>query len=91
MPTACIIGGGEVAVQVRNRLLDRGIDVPNEMEVIGLSGTRLSNFTCPSLATVRIDVQGLMEAAFRLLESGEEEIRVPTGFSPGRSILSGNR
>jgi Transcriptional regulators len=91
MPTACIISGGEVAVQVRNRLLDRGIDVPNEMEVVGLSGNRLSNFTCPSLATVRIDAQGLMEAAFRLLESGEEEIRVPTGFIPGRSILAGGQ
>ena len=89
MPTACIMSGGEVAVQVRNLLLDRGIDVPNAMEIIGLSGNRLGNFTCPSLATIRIDTQGLMEAAFQLLESGEEEIRVPTGFTPGKSILSG--
>lgn len=87
MPTACIIGGGEAAVHVRNRLLERGIDVPHEMEIIGLSGNRMINYTCPSLATIRIDVQGLMEAAFRLLESGEDEIRVPTGFTPGRSIL----
>jgi len=88
MPTACIITSGEPAVFVQNRLLERGIDIPNQMEIIGLSGTRLSHFTCPSLATIRLDTEGLMSAAFQLLESNESEIRVPTGFIFGKSILS---
>lgn len=91
MPGACIVGGGEAAVYVRNRLLDYGIDVPREMEIIGLSGDRLPGYTSPSLATIRMDAPGLMAAAFRLLGGEEAEIRVLTGFIPGRSILPENR
>ncbi len=87
MPKACIVGGGESSIFVLNRLLAQGIEVPREMEIVGFSGDRLSHFTSPSLAVVRQDIRGLMDAAFRLLEETKEaEIKIPTTFVPGNSI-----
>ncbi|MBS1369300.1 MAG: LacI family DNA-binding transcriptional regulator [Lentisphaeria bacterium] len=85
---ACIVCGGEDAVYILNRLMSQGVSIPHKLELVGLAGNRLSHFTNPSLAVIQMDTEQLMEAAFRLIESGEESVvRVPTGFIPGGSVL----
>jgi len=70
--SAIICYNDQVAVGVVNALKDQGLDVPDDVSVIGFDDT-VASYTRPALTTMAVDRKGLAEAAstrlFTLIES----------------------
>lgn len=71
-----------IAATVYKVARERAIRIPDDLSVTGFDNQIFSNFLVPKLATVDIPVEGLSDAAFRLLMSrmegrfGREEIEI---------------
>jgi DNA-binding LacI/PurR family transcriptional regulator len=65
--TAVVAYTDEVAVGVLNRLVDRGLRVPDDLSVVGVDDTSLAEMVTPRLTTVRLPAAESGRAAVRML------------------------
>jgi LacI family transcriptional regulator/LacI family repressor for deo operon, udp, cdd, tsx, nupC, and nupG len=65
--TAVVAYNDEVAVGVLNRLVDRGLRVPDDLSVVGVDDTSLAEMVSPRLTTVRLPAAESGRAAVRML------------------------
>jgi LacI family transcriptional regulator/LacI family repressor for deo operon, udp, cdd, tsx, nupC, and nupG len=65
--TAVVAYNDEVAVGVLNRLVDRGLRVPDDLSVVGVDDTSLAEMVTPRLTTVRLPAAESGRAAVRML------------------------
>lgn len=56
-----------IAANVLREARQRGIDVPNDLKVIGYDGTEATRILLPELSTVQQPIQGIAESAIELL------------------------
>jgi LacI family transcriptional regulator len=88
--TANDVGAGAVLQVAR----DMGLQVPGDLAVIGYGDTMLSHAWVPPLTTVRQAVEGLGEAACRLLlhlmEDPASQDRVPVPVLPTELVVRGS-
>ncbi len=66
-PTAVVCATDLLAVTLMQRLVARGIRVPDEISVCGIDDILLARYTTPALTTVEVDKKTMGEAAIRLL------------------------
>jgi len=66
-PEVIINIGDNTAMSVIKCCFDRGIMIPQDVEVTGFDGIALSEFTCPSLTTIKQPIQEMAEKAVNLL------------------------
>ncbi|CAK8580582.1 catabolite control protein A [Priestia megaterium] len=66
-PTAIFVGTDEMALGVIHGAQDRGLNVPNDLEVIGFDNTRLSTMVRPQLTSVVQPMYDIGAVAMRLL------------------------
>lgn len=56
-----------IAANVLREARQRGIDVPNDLKVIGYDGTEATRVLLPELSTVQQPIQGIAESAIEIL------------------------
>ncbi|WLR50244.1 catabolite control protein A [Bacillus tianshenii] len=66
-PTAIFVATDEMALGVIHGAQDRGVSIPNELEVIGFDNTRLAVMVRPQLSTVVQPMYDIGAVAMRLL------------------------
>jgi LacI family transcriptional regulator len=66
-PTAIVTFSDTVAVGVLRYLQDQGLDVPRDISLISFDGIAVSEFTKPSIATVKTPMYDIGKQAFELL------------------------
>jgi LacI family repressor for deo operon, udp, cdd, tsx, nupC, and nupG len=66
-PQAIINISDNTAISVLKYCYDNGINVPNDVEVTGFDGIDLSNYTCPSLTTVKQPIKEMAESAIGII------------------------
>ncbi|HWO75455.1 MAG TPA: catabolite control protein A [Bacillus sp. (in: firmicutes)] len=66
-PTAIFVGSDEMALAVIHRARDRGIVVPDQLEVISSDNTRLTQMVRPQLTTIVQPLYDIGAVAMRLL------------------------
>lgn len=74
--TAAFVGADELAAGVLNGLTDRGVDVPNDFEIITAINTKLTQITRPQLTSISIPMYDMGAVAMRMLTKlmGKENI-----------------
>jgi DNA-binding LacI/PurR family transcriptional regulator len=77
--TAVVAYNDEVAVGVLNRLVDRGLRVPDDLSVVGVDDTSLAEMVTPRLTTVRLHAS----------EAGRAAVRMLLDLVAGRSVPAG--
>lgn len=85
-PTAIYVGSDEMALGVIHGAKDKGIDVPDELEVISSDNTRLSQMVRPQLTTVVQPLYDIGAVAMRLLTKlmNKEKVDEQTVILPHR-------
>ena len=68
--TGVVAYNDEIAVGVMNRLVDRGLRVPEDISVVGFDDTQLAELVTPRLTTVRIPAAAAGVAAADMLLAG---------------------
>lgn len=66
-PTAIFVGTDEMALGVIHGAQDRGVRIPDELEVVGFDNTRLATMVRPKLTTVVQPMYDIGAVAMRLL------------------------
>jgi len=66
-PTAIFVGTDEMAVGVIHGVMDQGLTIPEDIEVIGFDNTRLATMVRPRLTTVVQPMYDIGAVAMRLL------------------------
>lgn len=66
-PTAIFVTTDEIALGVIHAIQDKGLNVPNDIEVIGFDNTRLATMVRPTLSTVVQPIYDIGAVAMRLL------------------------
>ena len=66
-----------MAIGAIRALRDAGLRVPEDISVMGFDGLLIGQYTVPTLATIRQDVQELAERSIRLLQENIEAPREP--------------
>jgi DNA-binding LacI/PurR family transcriptional regulator len=66
-PEVIINLSDNAAISVIKYCFDHGINIPRDVEISGFDGIALSNFTCPSLTTIKQPIQKMAEKAIELL------------------------
>ncbi|MBO5254720.1 MAG: LacI family DNA-binding transcriptional regulator [Opitutales bacterium] len=67
-PTALIASNDKVAIELINAAVEAGIDVPNDLSIVGFDDIPMASLTSPKLTTIRTDIISMgREAALRLL------------------------
>ncbi|WP_026695023.1 LacI family DNA-binding transcriptional regulator [Peribacillus kribbensis] len=94
-PTAIFVTDDVLALGILNALNEKGISVPNEMNVVSFNNLFFSEFTSPPLTTVEVNIYQLgYEAARSVVELIEDEnsspkcITVPTEIIIRKSTKS---
>lgn len=74
--TAAFVGADELAAGILNGLTDRGVDVPNDFEIITSINTKLTQITRPQLTSISIPMYDMGAVAMRMLTKlmGKENI-----------------
>lgn len=67
--TALFVSNDEGAVAAIAALRDRGLSVPNDIAIVSIDNTEMSNFIRPALTTVSIPIREIGENALRYLVS----------------------
>ncbi len=71
--TAVITSTDEQAYRLLKILNKKGLSVPEDISVVGFDDLPFSEYTCPSLTTVRVPLKELIEGSVDLLESGNND------------------
>ena len=71
-PTAVMCSNDMTAIGVMREAYDQGINVPQDLSVIGFDDVRLAQFITPPLTTVRMSQTDLARIAFEALMSETE-------------------
>jgi len=66
-PTAIFVGTDEMAVGVIHGVMDQGLTIPEDVEIIGFDNTRLATMVRPRLTTVVQPMYDIGAVAMRLL------------------------
>lgn len=66
-PTAVIAASDTLAAELVGELLDRGVDVPGHVSVIGFDDTAVSRWMRPQLTTIRQDIPAKASMAVEVL------------------------
>jgi DNA-binding LacI/PurR family transcriptional regulator len=66
-PTAVLCSNDMTAIGVMREAYDLGIQIPNQLSVVGFDDIRLAEFTTPPLTTVRMSQMELAKIAFEAL------------------------
>lgn len=85
-PTAIFVGTDEMALGVIHGAQDLGINIPNDLEVIGFDNTRLAMMVRPQLTTVVQPMYDIGAVAMRLLTKymNKEKVEDSTVVLPHR-------
>lgn len=86
-PTALVAGNDWIAVSAISDLLRSGINVPEEVSVVGYGDYAAAVQTTPQLTTIRVPGEEMGAAAFELLREGMER-RADPRRSPRRLIIA---
>ncbi|HCN74071.1 catabolite control protein A [Pseudolactococcus plantarum] len=85
--TAAIVSDDEVAVGLLNGLVDRGVKIPEEFEIITANDSVITEFTRPTLSSIEQPLYDLGAVSMRLLtkmmhkeEVSEKSIILPHGI-----------
>jgi LacI family transcriptional regulator len=79
-PTALLCSNDMTAIGVMRQAFDLGINVPQELSVIGFDDTRLADFMIPPLTTVQMSQTEIATLAFNaLLNEVQREAPAPNG------------
>src|SRR5438876_8782232 len=71
-PTAVLCSNDMTAIGLMREAYDQGINIPQDLSVVGFDDIRLSQFMIPPLTTVQMSQTGLAQIAFSaLLDSAE--------------------
>lgn len=83
-PTAIFVASDEMALGVIHGIQDAGLNIPNDIEVVGFNNTRISTMVRPTLSTVVQPMYDIGAVAMRLLtkymnkeEVGEKKVILP--------------
>lgn len=76
-PTAIFVGTDEMALGVIHGAQDRGILIPDQLEVVGFDNTRLATMVRPTLTTVLQPMYDIGAVAMRLLTKYMNKETVP--------------
>ncbi|PXW88168.1 LacI family transcriptional regulator [Streptohalobacillus salinus] len=87
-PTAIFVASDEMALGVIHGIQDRGMSVPNDIEVIGFDNTRLAQMVRPTLSTVVQPMYDIGAVAMRLLTKymNKEEVSEQNVILPHQII-----
>jgi LacI family transcriptional regulator len=87
-PKALFVTTDEMAVGVIHGLQDKGLHVPEDMEVIGFNNTRIAMMVRPTLTTIVQPMYDIGAVAMRLLTKymNKEEVTEQTVILPHRMI-----
>ncbi|MFC0187848.1 catabolite control protein A [Fictibacillus aquaticus] len=85
-PTAVFVGTDEMALGVIHGAQDRGLKIPEDIEVIGFDNTRLATMVRPTLSTVVQPMYDIGAVAMRLLTKlmNKEKVEEHTVVLPHR-------
>ncbi|HKD07607.1 MAG TPA: LacI family DNA-binding transcriptional regulator [Bryobacteraceae bacterium] len=93
-PTAIVTGNDLTAIGVLRRAFDAGINVPEDLSVVGFDDIMFSEYTQPALTTVAVPRGEIGNAAFQALwammndpEQAGRELRVETHLVVRQSTL----
>ena len=75
--TALFAMADVMAIGAIRALADHGLQVPEDVSVMGFDGLKIGDYTVPKLATVRQDVTALAEESIRILLENIAELRAP--------------
>ncbi len=91
-PTAIFCASDELALACINAAYDHGVDVPNDIEVIGFNDTKLAKMIRPTLTTVVQPTYDIGAVAMRLLTKymNNEEVEDDTIVLPHHIIFRGS-
>jgi LacI family transcriptional regulator len=79
-PTALMCSNDMTAIGVMRQAFDLGINVPQELSIIGFDDTRLADFMIPPLTTIQMSQAELATLAFNaLLKEVKREAPAPDG------------
>jgi LacI family transcriptional regulator len=79
-PTALLCSNDMTAIGVMRQAFELGIEVPQELSVVGFDDTRLAEFIIPPLTTVQMSQTKLATLAFNaLLQEVKRETPAPDG------------
>ncbi len=68
-----------IAAAIVNAATDKGLNVPNDVEVVSLIGTKYANITRPTLSTFNINMQEVgKRAMYMLIDLGKNELTQKT-------------
>lgn len=87
-PSAIFVASDEIALGVIHGIQDRGLSVPNDIEVVGFDNTRLAQMVRPTLSTVVQPMYDIGAVAMRLLTKymNKEEVSDNTVVLPHQII-----
>jgi LacI family transcriptional regulator len=66
-PTAVLCSNDMTAIGLMREAYDQGINIPQDLSVVGFDDIRLSQFMIPPLTTVQMSQTGLAQIAFKAL------------------------
>ena len=92
-PKAIFAGNDDLAVGLLNGIIDDGLSVPNDFELVCFEHSNLPRIVRPQLTTVVVPLYDLGAVAMRLLtklmngeEVDEEQVILPFGFEERNSV-----
>ncbi|MGN6102062.1 MAG: substrate-binding domain-containing protein, partial [Devosia sp.] len=86
-PTVLVAGNDWIAVAAISDLLRAGINVPDDVSVVGYGDYAAAVQTKPQLTTIRVPGEEMGAAAFELLREGIER-RLDPRRSPRRLVIA---
>lgn len=91
-PTAVVAANDEVAVGLVRGLRERGVNVPDDISIVGFDGCRVGEFVEPRLTTVRVAAQDMGKLAVALLEGRIERPERPAArhVTPVELVVGGS-
>lgn len=81
MPTAFFCGNDRIALLLSETLLERGIQVPSDISIMGFDDLNMSEASNPPLTTMRVNKTGMCNAAVDLLISQQRSSREAVRWS----------
>jgi len=80
MPDAIVCANDIMALAASNRLIEKGIKVPDKIIVTGVDGLECARFADPELTTCREDIEALGQQVIKMVNDIKEEDLKPTTY-----------